>query len=349
MASQKLITIDIGSAWTKAFLVNVTAENQIDVEKSARLPTSRGDLSYALNILLTGLGENEPPKIFVSHLPEVEDIAKQQKGDFVKEEAAKQALIDFLKESTCEPVILDGGISKFRQDFSAVEAGKYLSFNANEIYLENFFGNRKVRVQILPKDTKDLEIEEAILRSSSLQATAGKNKKILIAGTGGIISGTPKLSRLGLLILDILEEAVVAQVFFDREFFLPSFGALLARYGQLAVATPGAWFESLGALVSLGGSATVTLDWGYSQVQQVELEGDEISLIPAPADQKIDLTFMKEPKEKKNFTVGGGSLGILLDSRPKPLPLAFGQETSRSKIVAWRQEIEKAEITKEAF
>jgi len=349
MTGQKFITIDVGSTWTKAFLVNVTAETRIDIEKSSRLPTSRGELPYAINILLSNLGEKETPKIFVSRLPEVEKIAEEQKGDFVKEESAKQALANFLKEASSETVILDGGAANLEQDFSAVGSGKFLSFPFSEIYLENFFGNRKVRSHILPKDTKELEIEEAFLRTSFMKAVAGRDKKILIAATGGILSGTPKLSRLGLLILDILEENVVAQVFFDREFFLPSFGALLVRHQQLQVAMVGDWFESLGALVSLGGPAAVTLDWGYSQVQQVELESDEVSLIPAPAGQKIDLTFTKEPKEKKGFTITGGSLGILLDSRLKPLSLTFGQESSRNRVAAWRQELEKAELTKEAF
>lgn len=351
MPAQKFVTIDVGSAWTKGFLVNVTAENQVSIEKSARLPTSLGDIPYAAGLLLSKIGCQEASKLFVSHLSEVEKIAREEKGDFVKEEESKDKLVNFLKLSDADPVILDGGAANLREDFVAENIGKFLTFPANEIGVENFLGNRAVRPHVLPKGPKELELEEAILRASfaSLLSARDKNKKVLLAVSGGIISGTPRLSRVALLILDVLEKGMAAQVFFDREFFLPSFGALLTRYEQLQTASTGPWFESLGALISLGGSCEVSLDWGYSQIQQVETEDGEISLIPAPVSQRINLTFTAGSKEKKSFCVLGGSLGIILDARSKPLPLAFGQEASRHKVAAWQREIEKAEITKEAF
>jgi hypothetical protein len=351
MPEQKFLNIDIGSAWTKAFLVNVDSENRVNVEKSSRLPTSWGDFAFGVNLLLSKISVPGVTQIYVSHLPEVENLAKKQKGAFVKEQDAADALVRFLKKTDTNVSILDGGASNLHERVRAEEVGKYLTFHSSAIFLENFIGKKKFKAHLLPIDTKELEVEEAFLRSSFQQKLAdiAINKKILIAATGGMMSGSPRLSRMALLILDILGPGTTAQVVFDREFFLPSFGALLEKYKQLHMATPGSWLETLGAFVSLGGSQSVELDWGYSQLQQVELTDGEISLVPAPPEQKIKLGIQLNKKEKRTHDISGGSLGVILDARSKPLTLMFGQSASRKLMTKWLKELERAEINKEAF
>lgn len=345
---QKFITVDIGSSWTKLFLANLDEQNLLSVEKSYRLPTSLGDLSIATNLLLSKLPSSQEPKIFVSNLEGVEKLAKNVGAEFVKEVDVKEPLSNFLREAGSDLAMLDAGAGNLSTHFSTEDVGKYLTFSINDITLENFFGNRRFRSHILPKNIKELEIEEAYARTYLSEKFNGrvKENKVLIAASGGVLSGAPSLTRVAILISDILESGDVAEVSFDREFFLPSFGALLSRYKQLEAANLGSWFEPLGTFISLGGAGKVSLDWGYSQVQEVELGSGEISLIPAPAGQRIDLglTFPISSKEIRKISVNGGTLGILLDARTKPLPLVFGQEASRHQVASWQKEIEKVEI-----
>ncbi|HEX7456499.1 MAG TPA: hypothetical protein VF303_03465 [Candidatus Nanoarchaeia archaeon] len=351
MPDQKVITIDIGSAWTKVFLVSLDSENTVKIEKSARLPTSWGDFSLATNLLLSKISENGVPKIFVSHFLEIEKLASKLGGDFVNEQAAAVALVKYFKNPGENFFILDAGASNLREAFQAENIGKYLTFAADPLFLENFIGKKRFKPRLLPLDTKELEIEEAFLRTNFQEKLSARNEKnvSLIALTGGMISGTPRLSRVALILLDVLGKEEITQVVFDREFFLPSFGALLTTYKRLQTAQCGAWLERLGTFVSLGESIAIELDWGYSQLQKVELAAGEISLIPAPSEQKIKLTLALGNKEKKRFDIVGGSLGILLDARTKPLPLVFGQNASRNLVAGWLKQIEEAEITKEAF
>lgn len=345
---EKFITIDVGSAWSKLFIASLDSQNLLTVERSIRLPTSVGDPSITTRFLLSQIPAGKGPKLFVSNLEGIEKLAKEIDADFVKEEEAKKELANFLKEADSDCVILDAGAANLSADFVVSQVGKFLTFTINEISLENFFGNRRFRPHVLPKNTKELEIEEAFCRSYLAARFSGrpKDQKVLVAASGGVISGTPSLARVALLILDILEEGDVSQVYFDREFFLPSFGALLTRYKQLQAASLGTWFEPLGAFVSLGGNSQVSLDWGYSEVQAVELGGEEISLIPAPSNQRITLSFNTPTtsKEKRSFLISGGSLGIVLDARVKPLPLTFGQEASQNKMSEWQKELEKIVI-----
>jgi hypothetical protein len=351
MPDQKFVTVDIGSAWTKAFLVNLDSGGNLSIAKSKRLPTSWGDFSITTNFLLTSVAEAGAEKIIVSHFPEIEKLAKKLGASFVSEEASASSLVKYFKVKNSNFFILDAGASSLRESFQAENIGKYLTFQSSLIYLENFVGEKRLKPHILPSNTKELEVEEGFVRSNFSSKLTGRNKakQALMAVTGGAISGTPRLSRTALMLLDTLGKEEVAQVVLDREFFLPSFGALLASFKQLHTSGWGSWLEPLGAFVSLGGALGVELDWGYSQLQKVELEEGEISLIPAPHEQKIKLKTGNKKNEKKNFEITGGSLGVLLDSRSKPLPLSFGQASSRKLMSNWLKQIEQAELNKEAF
>ncbi len=350
MPNQQFLTIDVGSAWTKAFLVNF-ADNYVNVEKSVKLPTSWGDLSFSVNLLLSQILQKDVTKIFISNLPEVEKIAEKNGGQFVREDTAATNLVRYFKVSNSGFIILDAGASNFKQPFLIEDVGKYLTFQANSIFLENFIGKKRYQAHVLPVDTKELEIEEAFLRSIFKAKLSGRSsgKQNIIALSGGVISGTPKLSRVALILLDIHERMDVSQVLFDREFFLPSFGALLSTYKQLQTANVGPWLENMGTLVSLGGKMAADLDWDYSQIQKIELEEGEISLVPVPKEQKIKLSLVTSEKNKSLYEVGGGTLGLVFDARIKPLPIAYGQNESRKLMTDWLKQVEEAELSKEVF
>jgi len=286
----------------------------------------------------------------VRSLEEAEKVDKEAGGEFFEKKKAAETLKNFFKKRDFEVIVLDGGTGGFENRIETGEIGKFLSFSINEISLENFLGNRLLRPHTIPKNIKELEIEEAVLRNilaKNLQEATNK-KQFTIVGTGGLISGTPSVSRLANLFLDILGVGDVAAILFDREFFLFSFGALLAKYKQLQIVKTGDWLDNLGAFFSLGSPSKVTLDWGYSQVQEVQLEKDEIALIPVPLQQKIGVGFSSN-NEKRHVSVFGGSLGLVLDARAKPLQLTFGQHESRNKVAAWLKNLENTKMIEEAF
>ena len=124
MPDQKFITIDIGSAWTKAFLVKLDPENRINIENSLRLPTSWGDFSISVDNLLSKFSQKDSPKTFVSQFAEVETLAAKEQGSFVKEEEAASHLAKYFKIGHQNVSIIDGGASNFKGVFPAEEIGK---------------------------------------------------------------------------------------------------------------------------------------------------------------------------------------------------------------------------------
>lgn len=351
MPASKFFTIDIGSAWTKAFLVSLDEKSNVEVQNTFKFPTSHTDFSITVKALMNSISSENLPFMVVSRLKEAEQLAKDFRALFVPEEKANTALIDYFKKIEKQVVILDAGASHLNTKIEAKEIGKHLSFPTSDIEIENFLGNKNLRPHSIPVNVKELEIEEAFYRNlffSFMMNKVNQEEKLLLIATGGILSGTPNIYRLALLILDILGSGQVAQIYFDREFFLPSFGALLSEYKQLQLSDTGMWLDHLGAFISLGSPLKVDLDWGYSIQQKIELTEGEIALVPTPSSQRIGLEFTFESR-KRTYNLEGGSLGLLFDAREKPLLLSFGQESSRKKISQWLKQIEESRLAEEAF
>ena len=350
MPATQFLTIDIGKAWTKAFLVSQDQSGSLQIEKSAKQPTSHGDISISTKFLISSLSQVNSQAVMVSRLDEAEQLAKNLKIDFIHEETSSKNLSSYFKKNDNQVTILDAGASKLATKIETSEVGKYLSFDIKEITLENFLGNKSFRPHTIPTNVKELEIEEAFYRNlflASMANTSAEEKQLLVV-SGGIVSGTPNIYRLANILLDVLSSGQVAQVYFDREFFLPSFGALLSKYKQLSVFGTGKWLDNMGALISLGSPLPLELNWGYSLKQKVELTADEIASVPAPVEQEIEVNFTFQNK-KRRFTVNGGSLGLLIDAREKPLLLSFGQKSTRTKISSWFKQLEESSLAEEAF
>lgn len=345
-ATNDILILDIGSAWTKAFYLS-SSEKEVKFAK-AKLPSTAEDLRYSSTLLINKLkGTNKNPKIIItSTFSEADALAKPLSATFVnKEQTFKEIQEWFVTKNFENPIIFDGGASNFLRSFRVSDIGAYLSFPISETDLENFIGNKTFRVFSIPEDKYQLEIEEALLRNSfkSYPELHNPNKFNNLIITGGLFSYSTKPTRIALLLLDLMASGKVVQVLQDNSAFLNAYGALISQRKNFKSADVH-FLENLGCLVSLGGTGKVSLDYGLSEVQEVSISQDEIALIPASEDQKVELTILSNPKQK--FYVSGGEWGIILDGRTKPLSLEFGQEKSRVDMATWQQALDKVELIK---
>ena len=330
---EDFLNLDIGTSWTKAFLVSAGQESS--VKTTLKLPTSAEDLSFSTNLLIGKIvSKSKTPKIILtSTYNEAADLTKIFKASFVDKETVRNELFDWFSLQNFEnPLILDGGASNYLRNF-----------RISETDLENIIGNKSLRLETIPEDRNQLEIEEAILRSSfsivhELHNPAKFNTLII---TGGILSWSTETTRSALLLLDLMAAGKVVQVYRDDAAFLSSYGALIAQkknFKSQDLKT----LKNMGCLVSLGGSGKVSLDYGLSEIQEVTISENEIALIPATSSQKVELSI--QGSEKIKFRVSGGEWGIILDGRIKPLALEFGQEKSRQAVLSWQQALGKVQL-----
>lgn len=338
------LILDIGTSWTKAFLV--LADEKPTVTVNLKLPTSAEDLRLSAGLLIEKIKpKSKNPKIILtSTYDEASTLPKLSNATFVKKEVVREELAGWFSLQNFEnPLVFDGGASNYLKNFRVSDIGAYLSFPINETELENFIGNKIFKLQSIPDDKNQLEIEEAILRVSfsifpDLLNPAKFNTVII---TGGILSWSPKPIRLALIFLDLMAKGKVVQVLQDPQAYLYAFGALINQKKSFK-RVDFRLTKNLGALVSLGGASKVSLDYGLSEVQEVNISENEIALIPASSTQKVELTV--HDSQNKKFRVSGGEWGIILDGRIKPLMLEFGQETTRQAVASWQQALDKVQL-----
>ncbi len=337
------LILDIGTSWTKAFLIS--ADVKPVIKASVKLPTSTENLRFSTGLAIEKIkgGSKDPKIILTSTYNEVSSLSKIFNATFVSKEQVTEELASWFTLQNFEnPLVLDGGASNYLRNFRVSDVGVHLSFPINETDLENFIGNKTFKIQSIPDDKNQLEIEEAILRASfsvvpDLHNPAKFNTLII---TGGILSWSPKPTRLALILLDLLSAEKVVQVLQDPLAYLYAFGSLINQKKSFK-RVDFQLLKNLGSLVSLGGAGKVSLDYGLSEVQEVHISEDEIALIPASSSQKVELII--QGKNEK-FRVSGGEFGIILDGRTKPLILEFGQEKTRQAVASWQQALDKVQL-----
>lgn len=309
------------------------------------MPTTIGDLSFSLDALLKELKTSKQvPFVVTGALPEAEGLAKQLDGFYADAYNAEDSFTKWLSKSDFKsPVLLDTGEYSYAANLKINQIGAFLTSEANETDIENYFGNKSLKPQAIPVTESELEIEEAFYRVAFSQNRDFINAKnvVNILVTGAFFSLAPKKSKLALILLDVLSRGRVAQVKLDRYQFLHGFGALLKKHPEIADWETN-FLQDLGAFISFGGKGRVMLDYGFTENQELEIVEDEIALVPAPSKQKVEVTFLD--KEKRKYKLNGGSYGVLLDGRIKPLKLAFGRVESRASMKRWQGAIEKVEM-----
>ncbi len=343
-SKEDFLVIDIGTSWTKAFLVTNVEKNPI--KAYLKLPTSSEDLRYTTGVLINKLKtKSRNPKIIItSTFDEASTLTKVFGAVFVSKEQVVAELSGWFGLQNFEnPMVLDGGASNYLSNFRVADIGSHLSFLINETELENFIGNKTLRPQSIPEDKKTLEIEEAILRASfsTYLDLHNPNKFNTVIVTGGILSWSSKTTRLALILLDLMSAGKVVQILQDPLVFLNAYGALINQKKSFKRVNF-QYLKNVGSIVSLGGEGRVSLDYGLSEIQEVAVAENEIVLVPAASSQKINLSMHGEKKQE--LVVAGGVLGVVLDGRLKPLPLHFGQEKTRQDVASWQKALDKVEL-----
>ena len=342
----EFLILDIGTAWTKAFLVGQDTKKPI--KNSLKIPTTTEDLRFSTSILIEKIKpKTKNPKVIItSTFDEASKLTKDFNATFVsKEQVTKELNEWFVIKNFENPLLLDGGASNFLRNFKTADIGSYLSFSISETDLENFIGNKTLRLQSMPEDKNNLEIDESILRLSfgSNPDLHNPNKFNTIILTGGLFSWTPKSTRIALLLLDLMAAGKVAQIMQDDLGFLYAFGALINQKKSFKRADIN-FLKKSGSLVSLGRAGRVSLDYDISDVQEVTVSESEIALIPAAASQMIKLTIVE--KVKREFRISGGDWGVILDGRIKPLRLQFGHQSSKEAVASWQHALDKVDLLK---
>ncbi|HDH96942.1 MAG TPA: methylaspartate mutase [Proteobacteria bacterium] len=173
----------------------------------------------------------------------------------------------------------------------------------------------------------------------------------LMVGSGGVLSHAPKMNQTAVMMIDAFQPEGITRIGKDSIFMMPHLGVLAQVHPKAAVEV----FEKdcliyLGTCIAPSGLSKegkeileyeIHLPGG--RVEKGVLKFGEVRLIPLDVGE----TALFKGKPAKGFDLGrgkgngveqeiwGGTVGILLDGRGRPLVLPKDDDTRIKKLVEW--------------
>jgi hypothetical protein len=245
---------------------------------------------------------------------------------------------------------------------------RWLPFEIEPGRVINALHNKSYRYRTLPQTREDLLLEQAMAREVLREALAEVRprwsggtfgaypdllpKFHLIVASGGVLANAPNYGQVALVLLDALQPVGVTGLALDK-------ARLLSPLGAVALVNPVAASQvlendallSLGTIVAPLGHAregdialTFKIEYEDGRALQVEVPYGSLEVIPLAVGQTATL----ELRPTRRFDVGlgtkgqagttrveGGIIGIIIDARGRPLPIADDPEEQRSRMQRW--------------
>jgi len=222
--------------------------------------------------------------------------------------------------------------------------------------------NKSLYPQSVPAEMTELFVEHALARevmrvtcAAHSDATSPKGWD-LILGSGRILTRTPAPSYAALLLLDALEPVGVTKLALDVGNIATTLGAL-AKHNPLAAADVVEYdaFLTLGTLVATSGrivpgdaALRLRIECHDGSTVQEAVSGGTIRIIPLPSYRSGTLAL--HPAREVDVGVGragtsaiveveGGMLGILVDTRGRPLAFPAEAQARCQMIRRWLEDI----------
>lgn len=227
----------------------------------------------------------------------------------------------------------------------------------------------------VPGTLQEVFLEQAVAREVIRQVAAGMapasgagRRRVypdllppvdLIVGGGGALAGAPARGQAALMLLDALQPIGLCSLQLDAFRLLAPIGAVAAVHPLAAARlAAGEARLRLGTVVAPVGSAppgeravVVKVEYLDGRYDEVEVPAGSLRVIPLPAGRKanlelrpsrhVDVVGHRIPGQaaRTRSAVEGGVLGIIIDARGRPLPIAADAAQQRENVRRWLAEV----------
>jgi uncharacterized protein (TIGR01319 family) len=174
----------------------------------------------------------------------------------------------------------------------------------------------------------------------------------LIVGSGGILSHAPLRSQAALMLIDGFQPEGVTELAVDSIFMMPQLGVLSKVMPEAAIQVfhrdcliyLGTCIAPQGELQKEGATvAKIEIQFPDGKTEKVELKSGEMRVLPLAVDQTAKARIQPArkfdvgagPGEERTALLRGGTTGIILDGRGRPLVLPKDQNERVRKIREW--------------
>ncbi|MEP7290753.1 MAG: glutamate mutase L [Chloroflexota bacterium] len=253
-------------------------------------------------------------------------------------------------------------------DLHAVRA--WLPFYVSDNEIRAYALNKSLRPASIPETQRALYLEHALLRAalSALLAAARPSwtpTRALddlnqpmpyferIIGAGGALTGTGRPALAVMLLLDALQPVGVLHLQADGGALIPALGALARIKPEAVVQVLDArGLENLCTVVNLSGvprkgqtAATVRITSGSGESLKFTVPGGDLWVYPLSAGVQARVRISVGRglsiggKRQVRLDIDGGTAGLVIDARGRPLPLATSLKALALQIPAWYAQV----------
>jgi hypothetical protein len=240
---------------------------------------------------------------------------------------------------------------------------EWLPLELSEPALRDFVENRALFPQTVSLAEDDLHVEQTLARQILRLAVTAAGKdwswpagdhpppfKLLLL-RGQTLSNAPRPGQAVLMALDALQPVGIFSVAADRYGVLPALGLLAAHQPLVAVqALEAGLLADLGWVVVPSGRARPgdkVMDVQMVSKETGRLEVDvrfgELEVLPLAHGHVVDIVLKPTrhfdlglgPGRPRKLTVHGGSVGLVIDARGRPLALPADAAARRNLVRQW--------------
>jgi hypothetical protein len=239
---------------------------------------------------------------------------------------------------------------------------RWLTFDLDENGLREYILSRMLRPQSIPATAREVEIENALAHEAirlALQAPGSRLMGVrpldVIVATGGVFAHAPTPAHVALMLLDTLPLQGIASLALDTANIISTLGMAGALAPDLAsqVVETDALTLPLGPVITTTGAAPAgevavfaTLDLPDGRKFSIEAPQDALVRLPLAQGERALLGLRPHPSvdiglgagrsAKASESIEGGALGVIIDTRPRPLALPIDRATRIAHLREWR-------------
>jgi hypothetical protein len=329
------------------------------VAKTLKVTRSNHQQGLEFELSETPLGFKTRPRWTIPEALEfiIRKASDGQKADavYASGEIASTKLKKILTEPPLDPVVvyqklnlpvIDVGHSltyvlgkSFRGQVDAAQVSRYLPFELTTTAIDNCLGNEEIYPQAVPVGTRVRQLKRAAARVK-IQTAFGESgtfdtEEIILSGAVLAKAEDPSLSLL--VILDALCLPPLVRVFLDQKQMLLALATLAFFEEDLAnkilEQEP---LTLLGSVFSHPEEVSLQIDLGLPQPQQLEIGVGELVRVPLETGKTAKVVF-ESRKASGELEIEGGTVGLVVDTRPKPLNLSVGRHERLGLLKKWRE------------
>lgn len=263
---------------------------------------------------------------------------------------------------------LGSGLSKLLEQVTLEEVTRWLPAEIPNSYVRNYLFHKALHPAMVPVTHEDLAIEQSLTRQvlqAAIQRTAsgfpvglnGLGSGLLpsfkfIMASGSVLTRAPSLADAALMLLDGLQPTGTTNLGLDQNHLASALGVAALLNPILAVQVLDAnTFINLGTVISPVGFSPagtpvlrVKMTDANGRETGVEVKQGALDVIPLPVGQSATLVVqplhrydvgMGGPGRGGKLEVQGGSLGIIIDARGRPLQLSDDPGRRRELHKKW--------------